>query len=434
MNRRRFLGSLASGPLAAAALTESSFGQQPLLPPAPTDHSWWERQPISVVDWPLLIGTERQLFVDDHLIAETRQVEKQFHQPRKHGEYVLKPEHPWEGTACLAHGTVVREPGGSLRMYYVGAMWHVPFKRATDNPLNNLCVAYSNDGIHWEKPRLGLYPYQGRKDTNLILPVQPEVTCYEQFCVLHDLHGADPGRRWKMGVFHMGYSVFLNDPSDPSVLRISPGPYPGQAYYAYFSEDGLRWKLLPDPIFTSGWDPMRLQTWPLAGVCENTSIMYDQARKKYVAFVRIYDTRPGRPRNWRARGICESDDFLHWTTPRVLFLPREDDEPGLQFYSSTGFPYESMYLGLLRCYRSRSTGQIYFQLVSSRDGMHWERAAFRQPFIDNGPVGSIDGGYHSDFSNPPLQMGNELWLYYGSSTTGKSMAPRVGGFAWRGLD
>ena len=123
----------------------------------------------------------------------------------------------------------------------------------------------------------------------------------------------------------------------------------------------------------------------------------------------------------------ESDDFLHWTPPRPLFLTLESDEPGLQFYSSTGFNYESMYLGLLRCYRSASTHQVYFQLVSSRDGVHWDRAANRQPFIDNGPVGSLDGGYHSDFSNPPIRMGNELWFYYGSTEFGKNVRPYKGG-------
>ncbi|MFH1009554.1 MAG: hypothetical protein V1800_18930, partial [Candidatus Latescibacterota bacterium] len=130
---------------------------------------------------------------------------------------------------------------------------------------------------------------------------------------------------------------------------------------------------------------------------------------------------------WRARAVCESDDFIHWTPPRVLFLPLEEDEPGLQFYSSTGFNYESMYLGLLRCYRFGSTHQVYFQLVSSRDGIHWERAADRQPFIPNGPEGSVDGGYHSDFSNPPVRMGDELWFYYGSTRFGKNLKPYTGG-------
>ena len=188
-------------------------------------------------------------------------------------------------------------------MYYNGVLFAVPFKRAIDNPNLLPCVAYSDDGIHWEKPRLGLYPYQDRKDTNLVLPVQPEVTTYEQISVLHDARDPNPSQRWKMGVFHVGQGVFLSDQKDPSVSVIGAGPYPGQAYYAYFSEDGLNWKMHPEPIFTSGWSRKR-QEWPLPGVCENTSIMYDHMRNKFVAFVRIWDARPGQPAQWRARAIC----------------------------------------------------------------------------------------------------------------------------------
>ena len=427
MDRRSFLHSVTAASVGLAA-TPVRGAELPVSDPPPTHYSWWQREPVNVQDWPVLLGTDRQLFVDDHLIADTQgNIEKQFHQPRKHTEgYVVAPEHPWEGTACLAHGTVVQEPSGRLRMYYVGSTWHVPFEHASENPHNNVCVAYSDDGLHWEKPKLGLYPWQGRNDTNLVLPVEPKEGTYEQFSVLHDPEDPDPKRRWKMGCYRPGKGKFLDDPKDPSKLKIGEPPYQGNGYYPFFSEDGLRWRIGPEPIFTSGWT-LKRASWPMPGVAENSSIMYDHVRRKYIAFVRIWDVRPDKPAAWRARGICESDDFLHWTTPRVLFLPLEDDEPGLQFYSSTGFNYESMYLGLLRCYRSRTTGQVYFQLVSSRDGVHWDRAAYRQPFIDNGPVGSLDGGYHSDFSNPPIRKGDELWFYYGSSTTGKSMSPRIGG-------
>ena len=78
-----------------------------------THYSWWQRPPIDVSDWPLLIDGRSQLFVDDHLIARRVNVERQFHQAVKYDDNpVLLPEHPWEGLTCLAHGTVVREPAG----------------------------------------------------------------------------------------------------------------------------------------------------------------------------------------------------------------------------------------------------------------------------------------------------------------------------------
>lgn len=57
---------------------------------------------------------------------------------------------------------------------------------------------------------------------------------------------------------------------------------------------------------------------------------------------------------------------------------------------------------------------------NSRSGsIGLDRAANRQPFIPNEPLGTIGGGYHSEFSNPPIRMGDELWFYYGSSQFGK---------------
>jgi hypothetical protein len=397
-----------------------------------THYSWWQRPPVGVRDWPVLLTRERQLFVDDHLIAERTNVTRQFHQPLPHaGNPILSPQYPWEGTACMAHGTVLKDESGRLRMYYEGFVGDAWPDHWEDNPWAVYGVAFSDDGLAWERPKLGLYSYREHNDTNLILPVQTDVTRYQQASVIYDPLDADPTRRWKMGLKHTGSHIFMNI---NGVIRTASGPPKPGGYHAYFSEDGLRWRCHPEPIITDGivtlkTDGVSLQSggWPLPGVMENQSIMYDRVRRKFVAFVRIYDCRPGQPVLCRARAVCESDDFLHWTTPRVLFLPLEDDEPGLQFYSSNGWNYESLYLGLLRCYRAGSTGQVYFQLISSRDGIHWERAAHRQPFIANEPAGQIGGGYHSDFSNGPIRTGDELWFYYGSTRFGKNVRPYAGG-------
>lgn len=396
---------------------------------ASTHYAWWFKQPIDVKDWPLLIDGRSQLFVDDHLIAAQKNVQRQFHQARPYeGNPVLAPKHPWESTTCLAHGTVIREPGGRFRMYYMPWVGEERFgPEVKYKPGELACLAFSDDGIHWEKPKLGLYPYQGRNDTNLVLPNIPDETAYSHLSVIYDENDPDPSRRWKMGIKHAGKKVIHNNPADGSIMTVEKDYREDAGYFAYFSHDGIHWNRHPDPIMTDGWNLLPRQTWPHRGIFENASIMYDQVRRKFVASVRILDCRPGITTFWRARAICESDDFIHWTTPRVLFLPLEDDEPGLQFYSSSGFNYESMYLGLLRCYRSQSTHQLYFQLTSSRDGIHWERSGYRQPFIPNQPLGTIGGGYHSDFSNGPFRMGNELWFYYGSSQFGKNVRPNVGG-------
>ena len=86
------------------------------------------------------------------------------------------------------------------------------------------------------------------------------------------------------------------------------------------------------------------------------------------------------------------------------------------------FKYEGLYLGQLYAYltrpeevgdpsKTRNAATIDVQLTSSRDGISWERAGGRKPFISNGPPGSID---HNEILTAvaPVRMGGELWLYY----------------------
>ena len=42
------------------------------------------------------VGSRRQLFIDDHVIASTGNLKRTFHAVRKHGPPVIEPEHPWE--------------------------------------------------------------------------------------------------------------------------------------------------------------------------------------------------------------------------------------------------------------------------------------------------------------------------------------------------
>ena len=102
--------------------------------PSESHYSWWQRQPVDVQDWPALIGPESQLFVDDYLVAARANVSRQFRQPVKHPGYVLQPKRPWEGTACIGHGTVVEAPPGKLRMSYEGWTGDIPFDKASENP------------------------------------------------------------------------------------------------------------------------------------------------------------------------------------------------------------------------------------------------------------------------------------------------------------
>ncbi|MCP4641318.1 MAG: hypothetical protein GY851_12825, partial [bacterium] len=81
------------------------------------------------------------------------------------------------------------------------------------------------------------------------------------------------------------------------------------------------------------------------------------------------------------------------------------------------FPYESVYLGLLRMY-DVPNDRVDIELASSRNAKRWDRL-IRDPFIPCSPEkGTWDYGNNSPSTDPPVRVGDELWFYYcGRSTT-----------------
>ena len=124
---------------------------------------------------------------------------------------------------------------------------------------------------------------------------------------------------------------------------------------------------------------------------------------------------------------------------------QNNDYPHDEYYGSTGWRYESLWLGGLKIWHGQgdhpwsAAGCAYLKLISSRDGLHWSKVPFNnsdgypEVFIANGPEGGNhgknDGGYLTEFSQEPLRINDELIFYYGCSSYGKNNPDslRVGG-------
>ena len=90
---------------------------------------------------------------------------------------------------------------------------------------------------------------------------------------------------------------------------------------------------------------------------------------------------------------------------------------GTETYGMMVFPYESVYIGLVRVFHNQP-GQSYLdvQLAVSRDSIHFSRVGDRSPFIPVGPIGSWDRFNNSIANNPPIVIGDELRFYYAGRT------------------
>ncbi len=342
------------------------------------------------------IGTQKQLFVDDYIVEETRGVRRTLNQPAKYaGNPVMIPLYPWEGRISV-YGTVLRDPvEGGFRLWYQGyGGMGIPDIGAdnSDSPwkdfdarnlLYTVGYATSKDGIFWERPNLGLVEYKGSRDNNLVL------TDASPGAVIRDPRDPDPDRLYK--------SLFF-EARDPDGT-----PNMGDGVSVAFSPDGLRWtKYADNPVITRASDTHMLFGW-------------DELHGKYISFC-----RPSLHEGNRTRriGRSVSDDFVNWSLPEDVLVPDEQDPPGAEFYCMPVFKYEGLYFGQLCVLHAppeeppiRFGGYMDMQLAVSRDGTAWQRAGERKPFLPNGPPGSIDAGQFLA-AMAPVAMGDELWFYY----------------------
>lgn len=109
------------------------------------------------------IGTDRQLFVDGFWIDEDQGIERKLHQPVKRG-VAIHSDRPWEGGGV--YYSLVTRDGDRYRMWY---RCDPRAKGETGSDYEALTAyAESDDGVHWEKPELGLIEFQGSIRNNLI--------------------------------------------------------------------------------------------------------------------------------------------------------------------------------------------------------------------------------------------------------------------------
>lgn len=134
----------------------------------PADHAPMEVPYLDHRPDVIPIDVGRQLFVDDFLIESTN-LRRVFHMPVKYrGNPILKPETELEINATrittgLRHG----RPGTSAATPKSGGVWWDPedqlFKMWYEAGwINTIAMATSIDGLHWERPDLGVLPGTNR--------------------------------------------------------------------------------------------------------------------------------------------------------------------------------------------------------------------------------------------------------------------------------
>jgi len=286
VNRRHFISTGIAA--AAAAASTGSLAARP------------RRSRTSSV---YAMGSRRELFVDDFLVAQTRgkvTFELQHPVPR---EQVITHTEPWEGTASGYH--TVLQDGDTYRLYYRGSNFDLVNNQLRTTNVETTCYAESNDGIHWKKPNLGLFEHEGTKETNII---------------------------WRGPGSH-NFSPFIDQrPGCPRAERLKAfgGLKRDGGMLLFQSADGIHWKKAAEKAVITN------------GAFDSTNIgFWDPTINKYRAYWRYFTEGVTEADNWKPAGIrairtAVSDDLIHWEDEHDLTYV---DSPAQQMYTNNIIPY-----------------------------------------------------------------------------------------------
>jgi len=356
------------------------------------------------------IGRNRQLFLDDFLIASHVKVERRVCPVVKHpANPVIRPTESWEPNDYLTYGSVIYDAEEHVYKAWCHSMFGSPaLANIPRLPGGGVFHFVSDDGITWRKQLSDAVLVDGRPTHitplwNSNWPETERAPYLEVLGVIKDECESDPERRYKLGFLYLKYI-----PQEPGER-----PYQDRGLGVAFSTDGLRWQALEGPVTRATSDgPAHWLRDPVTG----HFVMYGRGQHYDPAFLAKYQDDP-RLANSAGRAVqrAESPDFIHWEPDdgQIVLAADALDGPGDDIYGMNVFPYEGLFIGLVQVFHNyEERAWLEIQLAVSRDSIHFERLSDRSPFIPVGGVGVWDRFNNSLAANPPHRVGNELRFYY----------------------
>jgi hypothetical protein len=238
----------------------------------------------------------REIFIDNYLIKDKRNVELFLHKPTLKEKVILfdkKWEGPFSGYMTILKDTI-------YRLYYRG--------HDRQNKKATTCYAESRDGISWDKPDLGLYEVSGTYNNNVIMT------------------NNEP--------FEHNFSPFIdsnpNTPSNQKFKAIAGKKESG--LYRFVSADGINWSFFSsEPFITNIGRESDYSIFDSQNVA-----FWSESEQMYVCYYRTW--KKINSTNYRTVSRTTSLDFINWTSSEEIII--EGDNLDLeQIYTNQTHPY-----------------------------------------------------------------------------------------------
>jgi hypothetical protein len=361
------------------------------------------------------------LFVDDHEILFRAGTRRVLEKPVRHAANPLITEDkPWE--MAIGWTSVHRDKSGKYQLWYQAYAG----KRAQLKTHECVvCYAESSDGITFTKPDLGLFSFNEHAKTNIVLIGSGLYG--DRYCnsVIVDAKEADAARRYKML-----YYDWAKNPKGELIAGL----------HLAFSPDGIRWtKHAEVPLYATAFGGKNVPP-PLAGtnayqestlpdgrvkrqllmpisMSDAADPLYDPKRKLWAIYGKAWIHGPEGNLGWKhGMGRVESRDLLHWSKPQIVCFPDEHDG-ALEFHTSPVFYRHDRYFSLNQILDRPGGGTMEIELMTSRDGLDWQRPFRHERWLTRSSGEQFDSGCILTNADMVIE-GREMRFYYGAYSSG----------------
>lgn len=335
------------------------------------------------------VGSDKQLLIDDFIVASSSNLSRRLHSFQKHPRNpVFQAQLPWEeGWTDPFMSTVLYDP--EERCF---KMWY------RCGPRHSLkAYAVSSDGIHWQRPDIAESPWQEFTHHNL-LGFEGEIATWKK-----------PGNNVQFFPDAKGANRFLS-------LFYQP---PSKDFAVSHSADGIHWE-----------HPVSVR--PAHG--DVVSLIWDPGSERYLFFPKYKREKDGFVR--RSFAATTLAQIKSPFTAQFPFLASHRDDGRVavdasraygsllpntlrlsdfhsEIYSVTALPYEGMVVALYDLWpvHGSSEGPLDMPLKVSRDMKTWTDVDYPRRALSIGKFGEWDSGMVYG-GNTMLVVNDEIRLYY----------------------
>ena len=311
---------------------------------------WSLVEPGYAVSWADALGTEWET---------PRGVRLRVGTPRVEAEPMVEMEHPWE-TSFTLHTTII-DDDGLFRLYYTcyNQMEGDALSEGQQNPFSYyLCYAESDDGVSWTKPTVGTVDWRGTTENNIVYGTNRALGRPVPTATVFKDPSAPPAERYK--IIHRGRR-----------------PDGARCVYGATSPDGIDWRGIEAPLIPEYFSDTQIVA------------RYDEDRRLYCGYFRGWTTHSsGRAHGRRTIAYAETEDFRRWPIPETIVTTAVHDHPGADIYTNgyALWPDADAHL-MFPAFFEREIDITQIQLLTSRDGVRWERHT-REPVLGGGDPGT----------------------------------------------